>query len=74
MGSKRAHGHLKVSETINALAMLGEDRRDVETVVDPKKEVSQVLSERVTRFFQYLARIFENGFHEFNLFCYSWIV
>ena len=27
-----------------------------------------------TRFLQYLARIFETGFHEFNFFCYSWIV
>ena len=35
MGSKKAaHAHLKLSETINTPAMLGEDRRDGETLFD----------------------------------------
>ena len=34
-----------------------------------KKEVSQILSERETRYLQYFGgKPFENGFHEFNLF------
>ena len=31
-------------------------------------------SNGVNRFLQHLARIFENDFREFNLFCYSWII
>ena len=40
MGSKKvAHAYLKVSETINTPAMLGEDRRDGETLFDPNAAV-----------------------------------
>ena len=28
----------------------------------------------VTRYYKYLAKTFEDGFHKFNLFCYRWIV
>ena len=44
------------------------------TIQKVKKEVSQVLSERRDPLLRILAKTFENGFHEFNLCCYRWIV
>ena len=40
MGSKKAaHAHLKGPETVNAPAMLGEDRRSGESLFDPNASV-----------------------------------
>ena len=39
-----------------------------------RKSTTKYWVNGTTRFLQYLARIFENDFHEFNLFCYRLIV
>ena len=44
------------------------------TIQKVKKDVSQVLSERSDPFLTVFGKNLRNDLHEFNLFCYSWIV